>query len=110
MGYEVAEQFEWDLPDAIFYPTGGGVGLIGMWKAFEEMETLGWIGAKRPKMIAVQVEGCQPVVRAFEHGEQRSQFWANAHTVATGLRLPKPLGDFLLLDAGRSTRGTPVPA
>jgi len=108
MGYEVAEQMGWDLPDAIFYPTGGGVGIIGMWKAFEEMEALGWIGKQRPKMIAVQVEGCQPVVRAFERGEQRSQFWDNAHTVASGLRVPKPLGDFLILDAVRSSGGTAI--
>jgi threonine synthase len=108
MGYEVAEQMNWVLPDVIFYPTGGGVGIIGMWKAFEEMEALGWIGAKRPKMIAVQVEGCQPVVRAFERGEQRSQFWDDAHTVASGLRVPKPLGDFLILDAVRSSRGTAI--
>ncbi len=108
MGYEVAEQMGWDLPDAIFYPTGGGVGIIGMWKAFDEMEALGWIGKKRPKMIAVQVEGCQPVVRAFERGEQRSQFWDNAHTVASGLRVPKPLGDFLILDAVRSSGGTAI--
>jgi threonine synthase len=108
MGYEVAEQMGWELPDAIFYPTGGGVGIIGMWKAFEEMEALGWIGKKRPKMIAVQVEGCQPVVRAFERGEQRSQFWDNAHTVASGLRVPKPLGDFLILDAVRSSGGTAI--
>ena len=108
MGYEVAEQMGWELPDAIFYPTGGGVGIIGMWKAFEEMEALGWIGKKRPKMIAVQVEGCQPVVRAFERGEQRRQFWDNAHTVASGLRVPKPLGDFLILDAVRSSGGTAI--
>jgi threonine synthase len=108
MGYEVAEQMGWELPDAIFYPTGGGVGMIGMWKAFEEMEALGWISKKRPKMIAVQVEGCQPVVRAFEQGEQRSQFWDNAHTVAAGLRVPKPLGDFLILDAVRSSGGTAI--
>jgi threonine synthase len=106
MGYELAEQMGWELPDVIFYPTGGGVGIIGMWKAFEEMETLGWIGAKRPKMIAVQVEGCQPVVRAFERGEARSQFWDNAHTVASGLRVPKPLGDFLILEAVRNSGGT----
>jgi threonine synthase len=106
MGYELAEQMGWELPDAIFYPTGGGVGLIGMWKAFDEMEALGWIGAKRPKMIAVQVEGCQPVVRAFEKGETRSQFWENAQTVASGLRVPKPLGDFLILDAVRKSGGT----
>ena len=108
MGYEVAEQFGWQLPDAIFYPTGGGVGMIGMWKAFDEMETLGWIGAQRPKMIAVQVEGCQPVVRAFDRGEARSQFWENASTVAAGLRVPKPLGDFLILDAVRASGGTAV--
>jgi threonine synthase len=105
MGYEVADQLGWELPDAIFYPTGGGVGLIGMWKAFDEMEALGWIGSRRPKMIAVQVEGCQPVVRAFERGEERSQFWENASTVASGLRVPKPLGDFLILDAVRASGG-----
>ena len=108
MGYEVAEQFGWELPDVIFYPAGGGVGLIGMWKAFEEMETLGWISSKRPKMIAVQAEGCQPVVRAFEQGKQRSEFWENAHTVASGLRVPKPLGDFLILDAVRKSGGTAI--
>jgi len=108
MGYEVAEQMDWQLPDAIFYPTGGGVGLIGMWKAFSEMEELGWIGAKRPKMIAVQVEGCQPVVRAFEKGAARSEFWENASTVASGLRVPKPLGDFLILKAVRESGGTAI--
>ncbi|HTT65278.1 MAG TPA: threonine synthase [Bryobacteraceae bacterium] len=106
MGYEVAEQLDWKLPDAIFYPTGGGVGIIGMWKAFEEMEALGWIGGQRPKMISVQVEGCQPVVRAFERGEARTQFWENAATVAAGLRVPKPLGDFLILEAVRASGGT----
>src|SRR5580765_6866651 len=108
MGYELAEQMGWELPDVIFYPTGGGVGIIGMWKAFQEMEALGWIGSKRPKMIAVQVEGCQPVVRAFERGEQRSQFWDNAHTVASVLRVPKPLGDFLILEAVRNSGGTAI--
>ena len=108
MGYEVAEQMDWQLPDAIFYPTGGGVGLIGMWKAFSEMEELGWIGAKRPKMIAVQVEGCQPVVRAYEKGAGRSEFWENASTVASGLRVPKPLGDFLILKAVRESGGTAI--
>jgi threonine synthase len=108
MGYELAEQMAWELPDAVLYPTGGGVGLIGMWKAFDEMEALGWIGPKRPKMIAVQVEGCQPVVRAFEQGEARSSFWERAHTVASGLRVPKPLGDFLVLDAVRKSGGTAV--
>ena len=108
MGYELAEQMHWALPDVIFYPTGGGVGIIGMWKAFHEMEALGWIGSRRPKMIAVQVEGCQPVVRAYEKGEARSQFWDNAHTVASGLRVPKPLGDFLILEAVRSSGGTAI--
>ena len=106
MGYEVAEQFNWELPDAIFYPTGGGVGLIGMWKAFEEMEALGWVSGRRPKMIVVQAEGCQPVVRAFERGQRRSEFFENAATVAAGLRVPKPLGDFLILDAVRASGGT----
>jgi threonine synthase len=108
MGYELAEQLGWELPDAIFYPTGGGVGMIGMWKAFEEMEALGWIGSKRPKMIAVQAEGCQPVVRAFNEGAERSRFWDGAATVASGLRVPKPLGDFLVLRAVRESGGTAV--
>jgi threonine synthase len=108
MGYEVAEQFGWELPDAIFYPTGGGVGLIGMWKAFEELEVLGWIGSKRPKMIAVQAEGCQPVVRAFRSGDTRSEFWQGATTVASGLRVPKPLGDVLILKAIRASGGTAI--
>jgi len=108
MGYELAEQLYWQLPDAIFYPTGGGVGIIGMWKAFAEMEALGWIGSRRPKMIAVQAAGCQPVVRAFEQGAARSTFWDNAHTVAAGLRVPKPLGDFLILDAVRASGGTAI--
>ena len=108
MGYEVAEQLNWELPDAIFYPTGGGVGLIGMWKAFEEMQTLGWVDSRRPKMIVVQAEGCQPVVEAFERGEARCQFFENAATVAAGLRVPKPLGDFLILEAVRASGGTAV--
>lgn len=108
MGYEVAEQLDWELPDAIFYPTGGGVGMIGMWKAFHELEALGWIGPKRPKMIAVQAEGCQPVTRAFEEGAERSRFWDGAATVASGLRVPKPLGDFLVLDAVRKSGGTAI--
>jgi threonine synthase len=108
MGYELAEQLQWRLPEVIFYPTGGGVGLIGMWKAFEEMEELGWIGAERPKMIAVQVEGCQPIVRAFQQGTERSEFWQNATTVASGLRVPKPLGDFLVLQAVRKSGGTAI--
>ena len=108
MGYEVAEQMDWELPDAIFYPTGGGVGLIGMWKAFDEMERLGWIGSKRPKMISVQAEGCAPIVRAFEENEPRSRFFENAHTVAAGLRVPKALGDFLVLEAVRASGGAAV--
>ena len=108
MGYEVAEQMGWELPDAIFYPTGGGVGMIGMWKAFDEMEKLGWIGARRPKMIAVQADGCQPVVRAYIENEPRSRFYEGAHTVASGLRVPKPLGDFLVLQAVRESGGTAI--
>ncbi len=108
MGYEVAEQFRWTLPDAIFYPCGGGVGLIGMWKAFAEMEALGWIGAKRPKMIAVQAEGCAPIVKAFNEGKPKSEFFEHAETVASGLRVPKALGDFLVLDAVRQSGGTCV--
>jgi len=108
MGYEVAEQLHWELPDAIFYPTGGGVGLIGMWKAFGELEALGWIAGKRPKMIAVQAEGCAPVVRAFEEGAERCRPWEGASTVAAGLRVPKPLGDALILRALRESGGCAV--
>src|SRR5438270_4936970 len=99
MGYEVAEQFEWHLPDVILYPCGGGVGLIGMWKAFEEMEALGWIGSKRPRMVSVQAEGCSPITRAFEQNAQASEPWKDAHTVAAGLRVPKALGALLVLKA-----------
>jgi len=108
MGYEVAEQMDWELPDAIFYPTGGGVGMIGMWKAFDELEQLGWISSKRPKMIAVQAAGCQPIVRAFEQHASRSEFWQNASTVAAGLRVPKPLGDVLILNILRESAGTAI--
>jgi threonine synthase len=108
MGYEIAEQMDWSLPDAILYPAGGGVGMIGMWKAFAEMEALGWIGAKRPRMIAVQAEGCQPIVRAFEQGAEASEFWEGATTVAAGLRVPKPLGDRLTLQAVRESGGCAV--
>lgn len=108
MGYEIAEQFHWNLPDAILYPTGGGVGIIGMWKAFQELEALGWVVGKRPKMIAVQVEGCMPVVRAYEKGAERSEFFENASTMASGLRVPKPLGDFLILRAVRESGGTAI--
>jgi threonine synthase len=108
MGYEIAEQLHWQLPDAILYPCGGGVGLIGMWKAFSEMEELGWIGSKRPKMIAVQATGCEPITRAFEQNAPASEFFQNAHTVASGLRVPKALGDFLVLDAVRKSGGTAI--
>lgn len=110
MGYELAEQMRWQLPDAIFYPCGGGVGMIGMWKAFAEMEALGWISSKRPKMICVQSEGCAPIIRAFEQGKERSDFFENAQTVASGLRVPKALGDFLVLRAVRESGGTAVAA
>jgi threonine synthase len=108
MGYEVAEQFEWKLPSAILYPAGGGVGLIGMWKAFAEMEELGWIGRERPKMIAVQAEGCQPVVRAWKQQADRAEFYDGASTVASGLRVPKPLGDALMLRAIRESGGCAI--
>lgn len=106
MGLELAEQLGWRLPDAVLYPTGGGVGLIGMWKAFAELEELGWIGSKRPKMIAVQASGSAPIVRAWNAGERESLYWDGAATVASGLRVPKALGDFLVLDALRESRGT----
>jgi threonine synthase len=108
MGYELVEQLGWVYPDAVFYPTGGGVGLIGMWKAFEEMEQLGWVGGKRPKMIAIQSAGCAPVVRAFDQGEPASKMWQNAHTAASGLRVPKPYGDYIILDILRQSAGTAV--
>jgi threonine synthase len=108
MGLEAAEQFAWELPDAIFYPTGGGVGIIGMWKAFAELEQLGWIGPKRPKMISVQAERCQPIVRAFQLNAEFSEFWYGAATLASGLRVPKPLGDFLVLQTVRESAGTAV--
>ncbi|MYC66929.1 MAG: threonine synthase [Acidobacteriia bacterium] len=108
MGLELAEQLGWRLPDAVFYPTGGGVGLIGMWKAFSELESLGWIGPKRPKMISVQAAGCAPIVRAWDAGANESRYWDNAATVASGLRVPKALGDFLVLNAVRESGGTAV--
>ncbi|HXZ80265.1 MAG TPA: threonine synthase [Terriglobales bacterium] len=108
MGYEVAEQLDWKLPDAIFYPTGGGVGLIGMWKAFEEMEVLGWIGPERPKMIAVQAAGCAPIPKAWEEKKAVSEFWPDATTVAAGLRVPKAYADYLILDILRKSGGTAV--
>ncbi|HUY93774.1 MAG TPA: threonine synthase [Terracidiphilus sp.] len=108
MGYELVEQLGWTYPDAVFYPTGGGVGMIGMWKAFEEMEQLGWVTGKRPKMIAIQAAGCAPVVRAFEKGEAASEAWQNAHTLASGLRVPKAYGDYIILEILRASGGTAV--
>ena len=108
MGYELVEQLGWTYPDAVFYPTGGGVGLIGMWKAFEEMEQLGWVTGKRPKMIAIQAAGCAPVAHAFDRNEDTSQMWQNAATFASGLRVPKPYGDYLILDIVRQSQGTVV--
>jgi threonine synthase len=105
MGFELAEQLGWELPDAIFYPTGGGTGLIGMWKAFDELEAVGLIGSKRPRMYAVQAEGCAPMVRAFEAGEEFAERWENPATVATGIRVPKAVGDFLILRAVRESGG-----
>ena len=108
LGYELAEQFEWTLPDVIVYPTGGGTGLIGMWKAFDEMETLGWIDSKRPRMVTVQAEGCAPIVRAFSAGKRFADEFPNAATVAAGLRVPRAIGDFLIIDALRASGGTAV--
>ena len=108
MGYEIAEQFGWELPDWIFYPTGGGTGLVGMWKAFAEMEALGWIGPKRPRMVAVQAAGCQPIAQAYAEGKLESVLFENAHSVASGLRVPKPLGDYLILEALRESGGLAI--
>ena len=110
MGYEVAEQLGWKLPDAIFYPTGGGVGLIGMWKAFDEMELLGWIGRERPKMISVQAAGCAPIVKAWEEHKPVSEFCQNAETVASGLRVPKAYADYIILEILAKSGGTAVAA
>jgi threonine synthase len=108
MGYELVEQLGWEYPDAVFYPTGGGVGLIGMWKAFEEMEQLGWVKGRRPKMIAIQAAGCAPVARAFERGDAASAMWQDGHTFAAGLRVPKPYGDQEILKIVRASGGTVV--
>lgn len=110
MGYEVAEQFDWKVPQGIIYPTGGGVGLIGMWKAFEEMETLGWIGSGRPKMVVVQSSGCAPIVKAWNEGGLTSDFWPDATTLAAGLRVPKAYGDYLILDILKQSGGIAVAA
>jgi threonine synthase len=112
MAYEVAEQLNWELPDAIFYPTGGGVGLIGMWKAFDEMEQLGWIdggrGKKRPKMISVQAAGCAPVAKAWDEHKRVAEMWQNAQTLAAGLRVPKPYADYIILDILKQSGGTAI--
>lgn len=105
MGLELAEQLDWKLPDTIFYPTGGGTGLIGMWKAFEELEAIGWINGHRPRMVAVQAAGCAPIVKAFEDGNDHAEVWKNAHTIASGIRVPVAIGDFLILDAVRKSGG-----
>lgn len=108
MGYELVEQLGWTYPDAVFYPTGGGVGLIGMWKAFEEMEQLGWVSGRRPKMYALQAAGCAPVARAYDEGKQESEFFQGAETFAAGLRVPKPYGDTIILDIVRKSGGRVV--
>ena len=108
MGLELAEQFNWTLPDVIVYPTGGGTGIVGMWKAFEEMESLGLIGNDRPKMISVQPSGCQPIVRAFQNGDRYAIPWKNAHSFACGIRVPEAIGDYLILNAIRESKGTAV--
>jgi len=102
------EQLGWTLPEAIIYPTGGGVGLIGMWKAFDEMQSLGWIGPERPKMIVVQADGCAPIVKAFDDNKSASEMWQNAQTIAAGLRVPKAYGDWIVLDIVRKSGGTAV--
>ena len=106
MGYEIAEQLNWKLPDVIIYPTGGGTGLIGMWKAFAEMEEMGWLGKDRPRMVSVQASGCAPIVRAFDDGKDKAEPWQNAKTVASGLRVPQAVADFLMLGALRESQGT----
>ena len=108
MGFELAEQLGWELPDAIFYPTGGGTGLIGMWKAFAELEAVGLIGPKRPRMVAVQAEGCAPIVRAFDNGDEFAERWEHAATAASGIRVPKAVGDFLILRAVRESKGAAI--
>jgi threonine synthase len=108
MGLEAAEQLDWKLPDVIIYPTGGGTGIIGMWKVFDELEQMGWIGRERPRMVSVQAEGCSPIVKAYREGKEESQFFEGANTVAAGLRVPKALGDFLILKAVKESRGTAI--
>ena len=106
MGLEIAEQLDWKLPDVIIYPTGGGTGLIGMWKGFSELEEIGWIGAQRPRMVSVQAEGCAPIVRAYNEGKDKAEPWVNARTIASGLRVPQAVADFLMLRVIRESKGT----
>lgn len=106
MGYEIAEQLNWDLPEVIIYPTGGGTGLIGMWKAFDEMEELGWIDSRRPRMVTVQAENCAPIAKAFQENRKFAEPWENARTIADGLRVPAAIGDFLMLKVLRESKGT----
>lgn len=108
MGLELAEHFNWELPDAILYPTGGGTGIVGMWKAFDELEQLGWIGSKRPKMIVVQAEGCMPIVKAWREGKRHAELFPNAQTIAAGLRVPVAIGDYLMMDALKASGGTAI--
>lgn len=105
MGLELADQLGWNVPDVILYPTGGGTGLIGMWKAFQELQAIGWIGEKLPRMVAVQAAGCAPIVRAYEEGTEHAELWTDAHTVASGIRVPVAIGDFLILRAVRESGG-----
>ncbi len=108
MGLELAEQFDWQLPDVILYPTGGGTGLIGMWKAFQELQEIGWVTGKLPRMVAVQASGCAPIVRAYDAGQSHAELWENAHTIAAGIRVPVAIGDFLILNAVRESQGFAV--
>lgn len=108
MGFELAEQIDWELPDVVLYPTGGGTGLVGMWKAWEELEQLGWIGPRRPRMVTIQAEGCAPIVRAFAAGAEEAAPWENAITAASGLRVPAAIGDRLMLRALRASGGTAI--
>ena len=108
MGFEIAEQLGWQLPDVIIYPTGGGTGIVGMWKGFQELETIGWIDAKRPRMISVQAAGCAPIVKAWEEGKTEADPWVDAKTIVAGLRVPQAIGDFLILDAIRQSGGAAV--
>jgi threonine synthase len=108
MGLEVAEQLGWKLPDVIVYPTGGGTGIVGMWKAFDELEALGWIGPERPRVVSVQAEGCAPIVKAYDAGERFAETWQDAHTIAPGIRVPAAIADYLILDAVRESNGTAV--